>query len=292
MTDTTEEISTQPENTQAEPVAIGRTLAAAREQQALSIADVARQLRLGARQVEALEADDYVSLPGNTFVRGFIRNYARLLQLDPELLLQSFQQRAPSEALAMSAPPRGGDFSVYPSKRWMWYAGAVAVMVIAAPLLIYFALGGSDDAPPARTAKPVQPASRQATVALPSVAPMPPSQQITLPAVPQQDAPVAVPQPDVAASPPAQPVRAESAPAGSGRLVFKFGQESWTEVRDRDGKKIFSQLNSAGTEQTVQGEPPFTLVVGNAAHVSATYNGVPVDLTPYINVDVARLTLK
>ena len=293
MTDTTEEISTQPENTQAEPVAVGRILAAAREQQGLSIADVARQLRLGARQIEALEADDYVSLPGNTFVRGFIRNYARMLQLDPDTMLQSFQQRAPSEALAMSAPPRGGEFSVYPSKRWMWYAGAVAAMVIAAPLLIYFALGGRDDATPARTAKPVQPASRQSIVALPSVVPVPPpSQQITLPAVPQQDAPVAVQQPEAAASLPVQPVRAESAPAGSGRVVFKFAQESWTEVRDRDGRKIFSQLNSAGTEQAVQGEPPFTLVIGNAAHVSATYNGVPVDLTPYINVDVARLTLK
>lgn len=294
MTDTTEEISTQPENIQAEPVAVGRILAAAREQQGLSIADVARQLRLGARQIEALEADDYVSLPGNTFVRGFIRNYARMLQLDPDTMLQSFQQRAPSEALAMSAPPRGGEFSIYPSKRWMWYAGAVAAMVIAAPLLIYFALGGRDDAPQTRTAKPVQPASRQSIVALPSNVPLQPSapQQITLPAVPQQDAPVAVQQPEAAASLPVQPVRAESAPAGSGRVVFKFAQESWTEVRDRDGKKIFSQLNSAGTEQAVQGEPPFTLVVGNAAHVSATYNGVPVDLTPYINVDVARLTLK
>jgi cytoskeleton protein RodZ len=295
MTETTDETGAQPENYQVEAVAIGRILAAAREKQELSIADVARQLRLGAKQIEALEEDDYVSLPGSTFVRGFIRNYARLLQVDPEPLLQSYQQRAPSEALAMSAPPRGGEFSVYPSKRWMWYAGAVAAMVIAAPLLVYFALGGSDDAPAVGAAKAVKPALRQSTVQLPSAVPLqqPASPQITLPAVPQQEAPVAVQQPAAATSMPVQPVRAESVPAsGSGRIVFKFDRESWTQVRDRDGKKIFSQLNLAGTEQVVQGEPPFTLVVGNAAHVHATYNGVQVDLTPYVNVDVARLTLE
>lgn len=288
MTETTEEISVQPENSQAEPVAIGSILAAAREQQGFSTADVARQLRLGVKQIEALEADNYLGLPGNTFVRGFIRNYARLLQVDPEPLLQSFQQRAPSEALAMSVPPRGGEFSIYPSKRWMWYAGAVALMVIAAPLLIYFTLG-RDSVPPVHTAKPVQPAPGQSTLSLSSTVP---PQQITLPPVAQQGATVAVQQPEAATNLPAQPVRVEGAPAGSGRIVFKFDQESWTEVRDRDGKKIFSQLNSAGSEQIVAGEPPFTLVVGNAAHVSATYNGAPVDLTPYINVDVARLTLQ
>lgn len=288
MTETTEEISAQPENSQAQPVAIGRILAAAREQHGFSVADAARRLRLGAKQIEALEADDYPGLPGNTFVRGFIRNYARLLQLDPEPLLQSFQQRAPSEVFATSLPPQGGEFSIYPSKRWMWYAGAAALMVIATPLLIYFALGRSD-VPPVHTAKSVQPTPRQTTVLPPNAAP---AQQITLPPVAPPDAPVTIQQPEAAPNLPASPVPAEGAPTGSGRVVFKFDQESWTEVRDRDGKKIFSQLNAAGTEQTVQGDPPFTMVVGNAGHVSVIYNGAPVDLTPYINVDVARLTLK
>lgn len=295
MTETTEEISTQPEHSQAESVAIGRIFVAAREKQGLSAADVARQLRLGVKQIEALEADDYVSLPGNTFVRGFIRNYARLLQVDADPLLRAFQQHAPSEALAMSTPPRGGEFSIYPSKRWMWYAGAAALMVIAAPLLVYFALS-SDGSQPVSAAKRAQPVPRQPVATLPAVVPEQSAQPLVLQPIPQQVAPVAE-QPAGAATmpPPAapQPVAPVSAaPTGSGRIVFKFDQESWTEVRDKDGKKLFSQLNLAGTEQTVQGEPPFTLVVGNAAHVKAVFNGAPVDLTPYINVDVARLSLK
>jgi hypothetical protein len=46
-----------------------------------------RNLKLAPRQVQALEDGDYGHLPGRTFVRGFVRNYARLVQLDAEKVL-------------------------------------------------------------------------------------------------------------------------------------------------------------------------------------------------------------
>lgn len=67
----------------------GAVLAQERARQNLSVNDVANKLRISIRQIEALEADEYDKLPGVTFVRGFMRNYARLLQLDPEPLLQA-----------------------------------------------------------------------------------------------------------------------------------------------------------------------------------------------------------
>jgi cytoskeleton protein RodZ len=296
MTETLQDISPQPEPNHAQPLVIGRLFIAAREQQGLSVVDVARQLRLGVKQIEALETDDYARLPGNTFARGFIRNYARLLQIDPEPLLQSFQQRGPSEELAMSAPPQGGEFSVYPSKRWIWYAGAAMLMMIAAPLLVYVFLS-ADGTQPAATAKRVRPA--------PLVATAPQQSQVTLPNPMPPLTAVVTPQPAIQLAQPAISLQqqadnvsmvtkphTEGVPAGSGRIVFEFGQESWTEVRDKDGKKLLSRLNAAGTEQTIEGMPPFTLVVGNAENVKITYNGVQVDMTPYIEVTVARLTLK
>ena len=48
---------------------------------------MAQQLKFGARQLEALEADRFDELPGGTFARGMVRSYARLLKLDPEPLL-------------------------------------------------------------------------------------------------------------------------------------------------------------------------------------------------------------
>ncbi|MGH8744637.1 MAG: helix-turn-helix domain-containing protein, partial [Burkholderiales bacterium] len=71
----------------SQTASVGRVLSSARERQGLSVSDVARQLKLAVRQVEALEADDFKSLPRITFVRGFIRNYAKLVQIDAEPLL-------------------------------------------------------------------------------------------------------------------------------------------------------------------------------------------------------------
>jgi cytoskeleton protein RodZ len=75
-------------------------------------------------------------------------------------------------------------------------------------------------------------------------------------------------------------------------IRMTFSRESWVEVRDRDGNVIFGQLNPEGSIRVVRGQPPFSLVVGNASGVSLTYNGKTVDLTPHTRTDVARLTLE
>ena len=67
-----------------EPPSAGAELRAAREAAGLTIDAVAQQLKLAPRQVQALEDDDFAQLPGRTFVRGFLRNYARLLHLDAD----------------------------------------------------------------------------------------------------------------------------------------------------------------------------------------------------------------
>jgi len=73
--------------------AVGAELRAARETQGLSVSEVAHQLKLAPRQVEALEAGRFEALPGGTFVRGMLRNYARLLKLEPEPLLERLAGR-------------------------------------------------------------------------------------------------------------------------------------------------------------------------------------------------------
>jgi cytoskeleton protein RodZ len=79
----------------APPPGAGQLLRAARLERGLSIEDVARQLRLSVRQVTALEEDDYSKLSSITFLRGFVRNYAKLLQMDAAPLLQRVQESLP-----------------------------------------------------------------------------------------------------------------------------------------------------------------------------------------------------
>mgnify|MGYP000860876834 CR=1 FL=1 len=59
-------------------VSVGLVLRQARESRQMSVADVAQLLKISYRQVDALESDNWDALPGQTFVLGFIRNYARL----------------------------------------------------------------------------------------------------------------------------------------------------------------------------------------------------------------------
>jgi cytoskeleton protein RodZ len=81
-------------------------------------------------------------------------------------------------------------------------------------------------------------------------------------------------------------------PASAAEVRLTFDDESWVEIKDATGTVIFSRLNSAGSEQTVGGEPPLDLVIGNARSVRLTYRGKPIDLAPHTRVDVARVRLR
>jgi cytoskeleton protein RodZ len=132
--------------------------------------------------------------------------------------------------------------------------------------------------PPVAAASPEPaPAPIAAAAAVDSAAPHPD--------VPEADAPA---DPD-SLSPTSS---ASSLSSSSGAiLAFSFAQPSWVEVRDRSGQIVLSRTNPAGSQQ-VAGQPPFTLVIGNASHVSLQYKGQPVELSPRSRDDVARLTLE
>lgn len=83
-------------------------------------------------------------------------------------------------------------------------------------------------------------------------------------------------------------------PAQITSLRLVFDEESWTEIKDRDGKIISSQVNPRGSELNLEGSMPIFLTIGHAATAHLYQDGEPVDLTPYINSssEVARLTLE
>ena len=74
------------------------------------------------------------------------------------------------------------------------------------------------------------------------------------------------------------------------RMIFE--QDSWVEIKDRTGNTIFGQLSPAGSRRSVSGEPPLSVVVGNAAGVRLFQGDKNIDLAPHTRVDVARLTLE
>lgn len=108
----------------------GARLAAAREAKGVSASDVANKLKLSIRQIEALEAEDLSHLPGELFIRGFVRNYARYLGLSPDdFLVPVNAQDTVSETI--TAPSEGLLLASGGVKRWV---------VIPAILLLIFVL--------------------------------------------------------------------------------------------------------------------------------------------------------
>ncbi|MDO8273175.1 MAG: helix-turn-helix domain-containing protein, partial [Gammaproteobacteria bacterium] len=84
----------------------GRTLAAQREAMGWSVEQVADQLKLAVRQVVALEAGDYASLPGPAVVRGFVRAYAKVVKLEAAPLVAMIALDTPAASDATSTTVR------------------------------------------------------------------------------------------------------------------------------------------------------------------------------------------
>jgi cytoskeleton protein RodZ len=85
------------------------------------------------------------------------------------------------------------------------------------------------------------------------------------------------------------PVPARPAGAAGGGLKLSFARPAWVEVRDGRGQIVFAEMSPAGSQREIDGLPPFSLVVGNAAHVTLEYRGRMIALAPRSKDDVARL---
>ena len=267
-------------NIETQPFSVGAALREARMRLGLSVADVTNHLKFASRQIEALEADDFVRLPEITFVRGFVRSYARLLQLDPAPLLAALPgvqvQPAPLAANTLAETPLP---NIYSARRLniIWLAAGLAV---AAALGLFTWLHGS--APNVPNAPHVE------TLALPVALPVSAVPDAEIMKAPQ----FAEPRTQQAAAPPAKPVAANSASKKTAAIRLVFDEESWVEVTDMDGKTLLSELNPRGSEQGINGKPPFSVVIGHTSGVRLYYKGQAVDLAPHTRAEVAHLTLE
>jgi cytoskeleton protein RodZ len=290
----------------------GSKLKAAREAAGLSLDAVAQQLKLAPRQVKALEDDDWQRLPGRTFARGFARNYARFVRLDPEAVLALLPgpDTTPAlerPALAASRRPMGEIPIQRVSKPSMlrWLIPLLLVGVVAAiayyefsrsrlrslPDMMSSAVSHRSAVSPATPpmARTAPSTSGTATTVLPN--PMagasiaPPAASATKDSTMTQPGPAAVGAPGAGAA-------TVGAPAPEASLVLKFRGTSWVEVKDANGRVVVQMTGGSGMTQTVSAVPPIELALGNAPDVDVTFRGRPLDLSPYVRGGVARVALR
>jgi len=295
------------EGAATQPATAGSTLRSAREAAGLSVDDVAQQLKLAPRQVRALEDDDFQHLPGRTFARGFARNYARFIQLDPDrvLALMPAGESAPAlerPSFAAARRPMGE----IPVERAAHRSSAPRVLFL---LLALVAVGAAayyeyvHKASEARREAAGVSGAESATTTIPApqsltaagsttTLPNPVAAESPTTATPPtgEAAPGPAGTPDPAATPAGG--SATAAKASDAALVLAFRGTSWAEVKDANGRVILQMTGGAGMTQTVTGTPPLELSLGNAPDVAVTFRGQSLDLAPFTRGVVARVALK
>jgi cytoskeleton protein RodZ len=306
----------------------GAKLRAAREAAGLSIDAVAQQLKLAPRQVTALEEDDWHRLPGRTFVRGFARNYARFVRLDPDAVLALLPTSDASPALerpTLAASPR--PMGEMPAERVAKPSAArfvvplllFAVVAVVAyyelsrsafhwPAFLTSLIGNKTDtssaSPPTATTSAAAVATPGTTTsALPnpvadatSAGPAASTGTASAGASATTNAINVLPTPPAANTTPASDVTATppvpAAVAAEVPLVLAFKGTSWAEVKDAKGRVVLQMTGGAGMKQTVSAMPPLELSLGNAPDVAVTFRGQALDLSAYTRGNVARVSLQ
>ena len=272
----------------------GAALRAERENQGLTVDAVVQVTRFSVRQVDALERDDYASLPGMTTVRGFVRSYAKYLQLDAAPLLDALDSVAPLPIPEVRPPANMGETrpGVSALRRVATYLLAVCVVAILMLTVYGYVMQRAQQPMPLpldslKNNQSIQVVPTNSPAASAGAAPV---ERVTLaplaafgPAVVKEFAAEVASNPAVAMVP---------APPPAPALSVTFDGSSWVEARDATQKVVLSGEFPAGLTQKIVGKPPFQLWVGKASAVRVFSGERSIDLQPFTRAGVARLTVE
>lgn len=284
----------------------GATLRDARETAGMTVEEVARSLNLEKGIVHALESDDVERLPEPAYVKGYLRAYARLLELNANELIEAYTglEVPQHEVLPLEPAPVTIDQRVR-----LQVVGGVVVLV----LIVLSAWWFTRPKPtPALTHSPaivqhganatVKAGARTATgstAATGSVPLVEPTVSGGRPSASNGAAPSA---PVTPASKSASNARSASAPSAAAnnlsatsgnrapasaaagsqtRLVLQLTAKSWVQISDAAGKTLYRGLLDAGTHKTLFGQAPFDVFLGYAPGVDLHVAGKNVSAVQY-----------
>jgi cytoskeleton protein RodZ len=292
----------------------------------MEVASLAQQLHLSKTMVQALEEENYDILPARVFVRGYYRNYARLVNVPEEVVLTEFEKRCP-EGEDCSVPPAVAQGVKKEIRSSHGVVRLVSWLVVIA-LLTTFGLwwksnldkdtasvsddgaAGGANTDTAQNAPVMMPNAETAAVGQPD------KNRIPEPGQPAQVAPQAQGSgvsrqerpaleenregsesekrsgnaPGVAELK-ADPVPEPAAETALPRIVLSFKGDCWVDVRGANRSFKIVGKRKAGEEIELGGEPPYKMVLGNARNVSVLVNGKSYDLAPHTRGNVVKLTL-
>lgn len=303
----------------------GEQLKRARELMKLSTREVSEQLNLKHSFVQMIEEDDYSLLPGATFVRGYLRAYAKLVGADAESLIEAyninFNQETRPEAryrpIETIKPQRSFSDPLVKYTTLVVIAALIGLSIMwwqsrngAEPLsllqsdtvtvetsegetiIAQMDLSGAEENPIVES--PVADDESSLEGAAEEGGAEGTAEEVGAEVTEETSSDTATDDAEAEVSAESEPTPEEIGQAAMGQVRFTidFTEECWVEVTDGRGIKVVSNLKKPGEQSLVEGVTPFKLMIGNADGAVVTYQDEVVDLKPHTNGNnIARFTL-
>ncbi len=296
---------------------LGQRLKAERERRGMSTQKAADEMHLDTWVIDALETGDYQRIGPPVYAKGHLKKYAAILGLPPAEIAAGFgpQPEVPVvNPAAQSMNIRTARASSARAANWpLPQIAAVAAMALVVGGVVWWkpwqrrsAVGAGVGAGAAQSGLPasdVPAAAAPAAAAPASVASAPgpaPEAEPTAQPPPEEQVPDAAarPSPPPAALSAPGPARAAAGNAheadaalgaGRARLRLSFSADSWVDVHDADGRRVFAGNGRANSVKTIAGMAPLKVYLGFASGVQLEVNDHAVAIGPqFFTGDVAR----
>ena len=295
-----------PEKTTAEDEEIiskspGLILRDARESQSLTENDIALALNLPIYVITSIEADRAVGTRSSVFMRGYIRSYARLMDLDGDPLVDLYDEKnSVKVGLSLSTVGSGNMGTLGSVGAEKHGARQIKWILSLTPLLIILMIGlwagrnfveeSTDSTLEEFDSKEVvnieekeKSPSQTNDLNKVNLSIFPKEKVITVPEHRDNKGSI-----DIQSS--MHGLKSNELIA-SDTLLFSFGEDCWVEVQDGNGELIYGDLSRAGSTLEVSGIPPLRVLLGYAHGVSLMHNGSRVALAPHTRNNVASFVL-
>jgi cytoskeleton protein RodZ len=283
------EDNTQPQND--EP-SVGQILKTHRENANISLAKIASLLKLTESQVEHIENDEYHLLGAKTFIKGYIKNYCRTLNIDSTAILTMLPAYSTSDKpVDMQSFSRRTEKEAHDS-RLMTVSYLILAIVIGSSAVWWWqnAMPIDEQTNTINANNSLISEQQESTKLLAEAADEAQSNEIE--PAPQANSTVFNEQQTIQAAP-LNDAQSQSEPTSSdlSTIIMMFNDESWVEIHDANDEKIAFGVKKAGYEMTLTGVAPFSVVLGKHDVVRITLNGEPVDISAFPKNRLAKFKL-
>lgn len=281
---------------------LGELLTSARKKLEFSQKEIASKLNLKEEIVAALDANAFDKLPAPTYVMGYIRSYARAVNLDPDILISIYEgvDEAPPEILPDVKPPVQASSKDRPVQAMTYLITFTLVILIIAwwqsQYIVSTDIFSNNDKTSQGGEYPGGFTYTYDIVIHPEIIETEVSENEELTTIPNTGATSKVSnislesEKMLSTEGPSNLINTQVATDNT--LSMEISAESWIEVYDALGEKLYLDLAKPGRKISLTGAAPFSVKLGNAKAVSVNFNGKTFDTSKYTKAGVARFLLE